>query len=199
MATYELNLPLDPAKVSELRIGDQVRLTGVLVTGRDTAHKFMIEHRPEFLRELLKGTFIYHCGPIVRKVEPSDSAPAGWEIVAAGPTTSIREEPYQGAVIKEYGLAGAIGKGGMGEKTLSALAQEPAVYLHAPGGCATVLARSVQRVLAVHKLEEFGSPEAFWVLDVKDFPAVVTMDSAGGSLHKLVKEKSLNRLKDLLA
>lgn len=198
MATHKLTLPLTPDQVRELRIGDQVKLSGVLLTGRDVAHKYMIEQRPDFLRELLQGTFIYHCGPIVRQVPLSETAPVGWEIVAAGPTTSIREEPYQGEVIKEYGLAGAIGKGGMGPGTLAALQDQGAVYLHAPGGCATVLARAVKRVLAVHKLEEFGSPEAFWVLEVEDFPATVTMDSTGGSLHKEVFAASQSRLKDLL-
>ena len=198
MAVHELQLPLDEARIRSLRSGDQVFLTGRLVTGRDVAHKYMIEHRPDFLRDLLRGTFIYHLGPIVKPVPVSEDAPVGWEIVAAGPTTSIREEPYQAEVIREFGLAGAIGKGGMGPSTLAGLREHGAVYLHAPGGCATVLARAIRKVIAVHKLEEFGSPEAFWVLDVVRFPAVVTMDSVGGSLHRLVLEASESRLKGLL-
>ena len=198
MATHELQLPLTEEKIRALRSGDQVYLTGVLVSGRDVAHKYMIEHRPDFLRDLLRGTFIYHLGPIVEQVPIDDDAPVGWRIVAAGPTTSIREEPYQADVIGEYGLAGAIGKGGMGPRTLAGLREHGAVYLHAPGGCATVLARAIRRVLDVHKLEEFGSPEAFWVLEVDRFPAVVTMDSVGGSLHELVLEASESKLKTLL-
>jgi len=198
MATHELQLPLTEEQTRSLRSGDQVFLTGRLITGRDVAHKYMVEHRPDFLRDLMKGTFIYHLGPIVKQVPVSDAAPVGWEVVAAGPTTSIREEPYQADVIGEYGLAGAIGKGGMGPKTLAGLAEHGAVYLHAPGGCATVLARAIKKVVDVHKLEEFGSPEAFWVLEVERFPAVVTMDSIGGSLHRLVLEASESRLKGLL-
>jgi len=198
MATHELQLPMTESRVRDLRSGDRVFLTGTLVTGRDVAHKYMMEHRPDFLRDLLKGTFIYHLGPIVEKIPVSDDAPAGWRVVAAGPTTSIREEPYQAGVIAEYGLAGAIGKGGMGPKTLAGLREHGAVYLHAPGGCATVLARAIKRVKAVHKLEEFGSPEAFWVLEVERFPAVVTMDSTGGSLHQLVLESSERKLKQML-
>jgi len=198
MTTHELQLPLNETQVRALRSGDQVLLTGRLVTGRDTAHKYMVEHRPDFLRELLRGTFIYHLGPILKRVPVSDDAPIGWDVVAAGPTTSIREEPYQADVIAEYGLAGAIGKGGMGPKTLAGLQEHGAVYLHAPGGCATVLARAIKRVLAVHMLEEFGSPEAFWVLEVERFPAVVTMDSVGGSLHRLVLDASESKLNELL-
>ncbi len=198
MATYELQLPLTEEQVRCLRSGDQVFLTGRLVTGRDVAHKYMVEHRPDFLRDLLKGTFIYHLGPIVKQVPVAEDAPVGWKIVTAGPTTSIREEPYQATVIAEYGLAGAIGKGGMGPKTLAGLQDHGAVYLHAPGGCATVMARAIRRVVEVHKLEEFGSPEAFWVLEVERFPAVVTMDSMGGSLHQLVLEASEGKLKEML-
>ena len=197
MANYNLELPLTSSDVAKLKIGDQVSLSGTIVTGRDAAHKFMVEESPEFLHELLRGTFIYHCGPIVKQVPVTDQAPVGFEIVAAGPTTSIREEPYQAKVVEHYKLAGAIGKGGMGAKTLAGLSGR-GVYLHAPGGCATVLANSITRVLDVHKLEEFGSPEAFWVLEVKDFPAVVTMDSHEKSLHSLVMDSSTDKLNQLL-
>ncbi|MBM4372328.1 MAG: fumarate hydratase C-terminal domain-containing protein [Deltaproteobacteria bacterium] len=198
MATHELQLPLSEDQVRALRSGDQVFLSGTLVSGRDVAHKYLVEQRPDDLRELLRGTFIYHLGPILRRVPVTAEAPIGWQVVAAGPTTSVREEPYQADVIREYRLAGAIGKGGMGPKTLKALQECGAVYLHAPGGCATVLARAIRRVLEVYRLEEFGSPEAFWVLEVERFPAVVTMDSAGGSLHRLVLEESEGRLKALI-
>jgi fumarate hydratase class I len=121
-----------------------------------------------------------------------------WEFVAAGPTTSIREEPYQGTVIQEYGLRGVIGKGGMGPQTLKALEANGAVYLHAIGGLATLIAESVVKVHTVFKLEEFGVPEAMWVIDVRDFPAVVTMDSHGGSLHEKIFRHSDNIRKKLL-
>jgi len=184
METKRIDLPVDRKIVADLRVGDEVRLFGKIVTGRDAAHKFLVEQKPDFVRDFLKGTFIYHCGPVMR------ATPSGWEVVAAGPTTSIREEPYQAAVLEEYGLAGAIGKGGMGDKTLAGLVKTGTVYLHAVGGVATLLAQRMKRVVGVHMLEELGAPEAFWIIEVEDFPALVTMDSTGASLHKTIREKS---------
>jgi fumarate hydratase subunit beta len=162
-----------------------VRLFGQIVTGRDAAHKFLVEETcPAHIRTLLRDSIIYHCGPVVKQVGEQ------WTVVAAGPTTSIREEPYQAQVIADYGLAGAMGKGGMGPKTLAGLVASGAVYLHAVGGVASLLAERIKSVTAVHMLEEFGAPEAFWVLEVEDFPALVTMDSHGGSIHATIKEQS---------
>lgn len=187
-----LNLPADEAAVRALRIGDQVLLSGTIVTARDVAHKYMVESSPEWLEPLLGGSVIYHCGPVVARRGDR------WEIVAAGPTTSIREEPYEDKVIERYGVRGVIGKGGMGPKTLAALRAHGAVYLHAVGGAATLIAESIREVVDVHKLDEFGTPEAFWVLRVVDFPVVVTMDSHGGSLHEQVLEASNERRRELL-
>ena len=114
------------------------------------------------------------------------------------PISSIREEPYQGTVIQRFNLRGAIGKGGMGQGTLDALNKNGAVYLHAVGGAAAVLAESIVEVVDVHMLEEFGAPEAFWVLRVEDFPAVVTMDSHGKSIHDEVQQKAEKKLKTIL-
>ncbi len=182
--TIELRLPLDEAGVRALRAGDVVSISGVMVTGRDAAHTFLLaEDRPEY-RRLLEGRLIYHCGPVVRKRE------GGWDFVSAGPTTSIREEPFQAEVIARYGLRGVVGKGGMGPKTLAACQQHGAVYLHAIGGAGAAIASSVRRVLDVHMLEEFGVPEALWVIEVEGFPAIVTMDSHGTSLHAEVATRS---------
>ncbi len=136
---------------------------------------------------------IYHCGPVVRQHE-DDS----YEFVAAGPTTSIREEPYQADVIGQYGLRGVIGKGGMGKKTLDGLSEHGALYLHAVGGAAQVLARAVKRVEQVFMLEEFGVPEALWVIEVEEFPVMVTMDSHGNSLHEEIEKKSQAEFERLL-
>ncbi len=179
-----LQLPVSEEQIRKLKIGDEVSLTGTMVTGRDAAHVWMIDEKPEEVRELLNGTVIYHCGPVVSKKDGK------WTFVAAGPTTSIREEPYQGDIMKEYGLRAVMGKGGMGEKTLAALKEHGGVYLHAVGGAATIQAQSVKNVQDVIKLEEFGVPEAMWVIDVEDFRAVVTMDSHGNSIHKTIKDAS---------
>ena len=128
----------------------------------------------------------------------SHDAEGRWHFNAAGPTTSIREEPYEAYVIEHFGLRAVIGKGGMGPKTLAACQEHGAVYLHAVGGAATLIASSVKEVLTVFKREEFGVPEAFWVIRVEGFPAVVTMDSHGQSLHEKMLAASAPRLAALI-
>ncbi len=180
----ELNLPVSEQEIRALKVGDEVSINGVMVTGRDTAHTWMIREKPHEVRPFLKDSIIYHCGPVVKQ-EGNE-----YSFVAAGPTTSIREEPYQGDIIREYGVRGVIGKGGMGAKTLQALKENGAVYFHAVGGAATLLAKRVKKVQSVFKLEEFGVPEAMWVIEVRDFRAVVTMDSHGQSLHAKIEAAS---------
>ncbi len=189
----ELKLPVDETTIRELTVGTYLELTGRMITGRDTAHTWLLEKFQDNVAPRLKGTVIYHCGPVVNQ-KPDGT----YEFVAAGPTTSIREEPYQADVIAQYGLRGVIGKGGMGPKTLDGLGRSGAVYLHAIGGAAQVLASAVKRVEEVFMLEEFGVPEALWVIDVEKFPVVVTMDSHGGSLHFEVEKDSQQRLEQML-
>lgn len=185
--------PAEPKSIRNLRIGDRVSISGIIVTGRDEAHKYLIANKDDNIANLLKDSFIYHCGPIVRKSGKE------YEIVSCGPTTSIREEPYQAKIIKDYGVKGIIGKGGMGVKTLEALKECGAVYLQATGGAAALLAKSIDKVIGVHFLDEFGVPEAMWVLSVKDFPAIVTMDSHGGSLHEKVYDESFKNYKRIMS
>jgi len=203
----KLTIPIPDQDIRDLKVGDPVTLTGVMITGRDAVHKWMIDtfirktRQPEgddqavyeAIKPLLDGGVIYHCGPVVSGLASGD-----YKFVAAGPTTSIREEPYQGEVMAHFNLKGVIGKGGMGPKTLKACEEIPGAYFHAVGGAATLIAQSVKKVLGVHKLE-FGVPEAIWVLEVEDFPVVVTMDSHGGSLHQEIEEKSKQALEKLLA
>lgn len=201
---HKLTVPISADEIRSLHVGDTVSLDGVIVTGRDAAHKFMIERfirnpvAPEDaelyaeLKRLLDGGVIYHCGPVVKKHDDGS-----WSFVAAGPTTSIREEVYQPEVIEHFNLKGVIGKGGMGPNTLKACQDHAAVYLHAIGGAATLIAQSVKEVMTVHKME-FGVPEAMWVIRVDDFPVVVTMDSHGQSIHEAVKKESEAKLAALL-
>jgi hydro-lyases, Fe-S type, tartrate/fumarate subfamily, beta region len=179
--------------IRKLVVGDAVELTGRMITGRDAAHKWLVESFREEVADYLKGTMIYQCGPVVRK-NPDGS----YDFVAAGPTTSIREEPYEADVICRYGLRGVIGKGGMGPKTAEGLKRCGAVYLHAVGGAAQVLAHAVKKVERVFMLEEFGVPEAMWVIHVEKFPVMVTMDSHGRSLHTEVEAASRAKLQELL-
>jgi fumarate hydratase class I len=186
-----IQLPTDDSTIRSLTVGDRVSITGTMLTGRDAAHKYWIEGGGDEIKDVLRDGMIYHCGPVVKKENNT------WSFVAAGPTTSIREEPYEAAIIKRFGVRGIIGKGGMGPKTLEACREHGCVYLSAVGGLATILARRVTRVCDVHKLEEFGVPEAIWVIEVENFPAVVTMDSHGESLHDRVERESRERLADL--
>jgi fumarate hydratase class I len=189
----QLNLPCDEAAVRALRVGDTAMLSGRIITARDTAHHWLVGGFREEVAPFLAGSIIYHCGPVVRK-NPDGT----YTFVAAGPTTSAREEPFQADVIGRYGVRGVIGKGGMFDKTRQGLVEHGAVYLHAVGGTAQTLARAVVRVDRVFKLEEFGVPEAMWVIEVEDFPTVVTMDAHGGSLHETIAQASGGILHRLL-
>ncbi|MFQ5420426.1 MAG: FumA C-terminus/TtdB family hydratase beta subunit [Anaerolineae bacterium] len=199
-----LTLPIPDDEIRSLKAGDTVYLNGVMMTGRDAAHKFMIEHfirnkvKPEDealheeLKQLLDGGVIYHCGPVVKFHDDGS-----YSFVAAGPTTSIREEVYQREVINHFNLKGVIGKGGMGPNTLKACQEQPAVYFHAVGGAASLIAQAVKEVVGVNKME-FGVPEAMWIIRVEDFPAVVTMDSHGGSIHEQVAAASQTKFAELI-
>src|SRR5512136_144476 len=202
-----VNIPISDEVIRSLKVGDPVALSGVMITGRDAAHKWMIDTfikktRPaqgddlevyEALKPILNGGIIYHCGPVVSGLDNKQ-----YKFVAAGPTTSIREEPYQADVMKHFNLKGVIGKGGMGAKTLKGCEETPGVYFHAIGGAASLIAQTVTKVRGVYKLD-FGVPEAMWVTEVKDFPVVVTMDSHGGSLHASIEAHSKAVLQELLA
>ena len=175
----QLDAPFSEDKIRRLKVRDEVAITGVVFTGRDAVHKYLHEggELPPEVR--LRDGILYHCGPVVIQDENGQ-----WRVTAAGPTTSIREEPYQADIIRKFGLRGVIGKGGMGDRTLTACREFGCVYLHAVGGAAQVLAECVKSVRGVYLMEEFGAPEAIWELEVENLPAVVTMDSHGSSLHQ---------------
>lgn len=188
-----LTTPFSEEKIRALKVGDEVSISGVLFTGRDAVHKYLHDGGVLPPGVNLRNGIIYHCGPVVIK-----DAAGAWKCVAAGPTTSAREEPYQGQIIRDFGLRAVIGKGGMGERTLAACKDSGCVYLHAIGGAAQVLGECITKVRNVYFMEQFGAPEAIWEFEVKDFPAVVTMDSHGGSLHKEVFATSEAALAKLL-
>ncbi len=183
-----LRPPLTEAQVRALKVGDVVLLEGEMFTGRDSVHSYLMKNPPPFD---LRGAVLYHCGPVMLK-----QADGRWITKAAGPTTSIREEPYQHEVIRRYGLRAVIGKGGMGAKTLAALGECGAVYLHAIGGAAQVYARAIEEVTGVELLD-FGIPEAMWRLKVRGFLTIVTMDAHGRSLHADVEKTTLETLSAL--
>jgi fumarate hydratase class I len=173
-----LTPPLTEAQMRALKVGDVVLINGEMYTGRDNVHAYLMKNAPPVN---LNGSVLYHCGPVMLKQGDS------WMIKAAGPTTSSREEPYQADIIKKYGIRAVMGKGGMGAKTLAALKECGAVYLNAIGGAAQFYARTIEKVLGV-ELMEFGIPEAMWHIRVNNFPAIVTMDAHGNSLHAGVEK-----------
>jgi fumarate hydratase subunit beta len=203
----KLTIPIDDETIRSLKVGDAVLLSGIMITGRDAVHKWIADtfikknRQPteddlivyQAIKPILNGGLIYHCGPVVAGLDTGQ-----YRFVAAGPTTSIREEPYQGDVMRHFNLKGAIGKGGMAEKTLKACQEVPGVYFHAIGGAASLIAESVKKVHGVHKLE-FGVPEAIWIIEVQDFPSVVTMDANGNSLHEVIRQRSRHVLEDLIS
>ncbi|RME06259.1 MAG: fumarate hydrolyase [Anaerolineae bacterium] len=202
----QLTIPIPDDEIRALKVGESVALNGIMLTGRDAVHKWMIEtfikktRQPqgddlevyEAIKKILNGGVLYHCGPVVSGLETGE-----YRFVAAGPTSSIREEPYQGDVMRHFNIKGVIGKGGMGAKTLAACQEVPGVYFHAVGGAASLIAQAVKKVHGVYKLD-FGVPEAMWVIEVENFPVVVTMDAHGNSLHAEVEAKSRERLNALL-
>jgi fumarate hydratase, class I len=183
-----LSTPMHEDDIRSLKVGDIVLLSGMMYTGRDALHAYLIDNDAPIN---LSGAAIYHCGPVMLKKDDE------WIVNAAGPTTSMREEPYQGDVIAKFGLRAVIGKGGMGKRTLAALKEHGAVYLNAIGGAAQFYVKCIEEVSGVDFLEKFGIPEAMWHFKVHDFPAIVTMDAHGNSLHADVEEASAVELKEL--
>jgi tartrate/fumarate subfamily iron-sulfur-dependent hydro-lyase beta chain len=191
--TRVLNLPLSAEVSRSLRAGDIVSLNGLIVTGRDKVHKYLVEKKPAKadIPFDLTGAVIYHCGPVINKSE------GVYRVIAAGPTTSMRVEMYEPTLIREYGIRGIIGKGGMGPSTLEALKETGSVYFHAVGGAAVYLADRIKRALDVWKLDEFGPTEAMWLFEIEDFPAIVTMDSEGNDIHRDIEEASSGKWSEM--
>ncbi len=185
-----LKAPFSEEMMRELQAGDQVWLSGNLFTARDAVHQRLAagELPPVDLHEAV----IYHCGPVVVK-----TGEGSWQVTAAGPTTSNREEPYMAQLIERFSLRLIIGKGGMGRQTMEACRMVGCVYLQAVGGAARVLAKTVRQV-GTPRWTEAGLPEAIWPLTVENFPAIVTIDCHGRNLHELVKKRSQVKLRQLL-
>lgn len=177
-----LQTPLQPADLRKLKLGSIVYLSGKIYTARDQVHKYLAEGHPPPVD--LKGQAIYHSGPIAVRKDGK------WEFWSFGPTTSIRQEPYTEYLIKKLGVKVIIGKGGMGDKTAAACRDYGAVYLHTIGGGGVVLANCVKEIYGVH-LKQFGLPEALWEVRVEYFPAIVTIDAHGQSLHTEILANSL--------
>jgi tartrate/fumarate subfamily iron-sulfur-dependent hydro-lyase beta chain len=194
LETKTITLPMTIETVLSLKAGDTVLINGRIITGRDKLHKYLFNEKPskDEMPFDIEGAVLYHCGPIVKKTSK------GFMFIAGGPTTSMRVEMYEHRIISEYGLKGIMGKGGMGKQTMNALKEHGCVYLNTIGGAAVYLADKVKSVAGVWKLEEFGMTEAMWILDVKDFPAIVTMDAHGRNLHEEIDTNSFREFNKLI-
>src|SRR3989440_5269677 len=140
LGMIELSTPVAEATIRSLKVGDQVSINGTLFTGRDAVHKYLHQGGSLPTGVNLQGGILYHCGPVVIKDEQGN-----WKCVAAGPTTSIREEPYQWQGIRDFGLRGVIGKGGMGEETVEGGKQHGRGYLRPRGRAAEGPAERLKR------------------------------------------------------
>lgn len=191
-SAVRINTPLKKKDMQNLRIGDTVLISGRIVTGMDRIHKFLFKEKTsvEDIPFNLNGSVLYHCGPIINKTAE------GYKFIAGGPSTSARFEMYTPWIINEYGIKAIIGKGGMDKKTRDALMENSGIYLLAISA-AVFIADRVKKVVDGWKAEEFGIPDAMWLLEVEDFPAIVTMDAHGNSLHDEIEKISLENFKRL--
>lgn len=182
-------MPLSEEKISKLKIGDKIELSGTIFTARDKAHLYLL--KSDELKEKLRDGIIYHCGPIVKKELFS------YKIISAGPTTSERLSLYAPEIIKKYKIKAIIGKGGMDKKTLQAMKKYGCVYLAAIGGAGALIASTIKKVKNIYK-EEFGMPEAIYELEIENMPLIVAMDAKGNSVYEGVLESSEKIYKKLL-
>ena len=190
-----LSYPFSEKAIRALKAGEAVSITGRIYTGRDKFHKFFADGGK--LPVDFRDGALYHCGPVVIKEDLSRKTEDGWLVVAAGPTTSVRENPYEPDFIAKSGVRIIIGKGGMDANTLAAMKKHGCVYVQAVGGGGAIYADAVKNVAGVSMLDEFGAAEAIWHLDVVDFRGVVAMDAYGCSLFDTVREKSQKLLAKL--
>jgi len=189
-----LHTPLTEEDIRGLHVGDTIYISGKMFTARDEAHRLMLKRyvNGEEIPFDPSKMALFHCGPVVKKED------AGWRVISAGPTTSIRMELFEGQFLTAFGTKMVIGKGGMGDKTLAVLRKSGAVYAHYPGGVGALAAQAITRVTDVYWLDELGIPEAVWILDIELFgPLTITMDSHGKSLYRDLEEsikKNLERI-----
>lgn len=190
MTDFRLRVPEDNNRVTEIRAGDVLFVTGDIVIARDQAHKKLLEP-DKFIQEVV-GLPIFHCGPIARKKGEE------WTIVAGGPTTSTRMDALTPPILEKYKTRIIIGKGGLGEVGKKGLANFGAVYSEFTGGASAL---AVSKIVKVKKrlLEELGPTELVWIWEVKDFgPLLVTQDHQGNDIKKIVTNQAVAKLDTLV-
>ena len=178
-----LTLPLNERDVKKLKMGQVLSVSGPMVTGRDELHIRALERVKEGgeIPKALTGATLYHCGPIMQKVD------GGWVVLAAGPTTSARMNKLEPEFIRKFRIRAIIGKGGMSAEVAQAMKDVGCVYLAATGGTAVTLADEL-RCVGV-EWEDLGMAEAMWLFEANNFgPLVVAIDAKGNSIYDKVAE-----------
>ena len=179
MATLKFKTPISEAEIRKVKVGDIIYISGTAITARDEAHIRAIEYleKGKKLPVEFKEGVVYHCGPLMRTKD------GGWEVLAAGPTTSMRMDSLEATFIEKLRPSVLIGKGGMGKKTAEAAKNFGVIYCDFTGGAAVLAAKAVEKVEGVEWLD-LGMPEALWIFKIHEFgPLVVTIDCTGKNLH----------------
>ncbi len=176
----KISPPLTDDVIMKLKAGNRVLITGVIYTGRDMAHKYIVEghQKGEKLPFDLKGQILYYTGPT-----PS---PPGRPIGSAGPTTSYRMDKFTPYLL-ELGLKGMIGKGPRGQDVKDAIKKHKAIYFAAIGGAGALISKAIRKAELI-AYPDLGT-EAVMRLEVEDFPAVVVNDVYGGDLYMMGVEQ----------
>lgn len=181
-----ITTPLTEEKSKRLKAGDTVLLSGIIYTGRDAAHKRLIEllDKGEELPLSIKDEIIYYVGP--------SPAKPGQVIGSAGPTTSYRMDPYAPRLL-DLGLRGMIGKGARSEEVIDAIKRNKGVYFGAIGGAAALIGKSIIKSEII-AYEDLGA-EAIRKIEVVDMPLVVIIDSEGTNLYEIGQKEYLDSQK----
>jgi L(+)-tartrate dehydratase beta subunit len=188
MAHYDIKMPCREESIRQLKIGDTVTLKGWLHGIRDATQIHMFD-RDRQTKFDLTGHAVIHTAPNVRKVDPSESCPAGYEIVCVGTTTSMRMERFTQPLMEREGVRIIIGKGGLGEGSRDAFEKHGGVYLAIVGGTAALETTWIEQITEVD-MDDLN-PESLWKFKLKDFgPLLVAMDSHRGSMYDEVQATS---------
>lgn len=197
MAHYDLHLPIDDSQVRRLRVNDTVTLQRTLYGIRDATLIHMFD-RGRTTRFDLRGHAVIHTAPNVRRVEKSAEYPAGYAPLCVGTTTSARMERFTRPLLEQYGVHLIIGKGGMGEDSLTAFRDLGGAYLAIVGGAAALETTWIEAIEDVD-LDDLN-PESLWRFRIRDFgPLLVAMDSHGGSVYRQVRDDAAARRERALA
>ena len=197
MAHHELTMPVTEAQVRALHVNDTVMLQSTLFGIRDATQIHLFD-RGRTTRFDLHGHAVIHTAPNVRKVEPSDAFPAGYQPICIGTTTSDRMERFTRPLMTANGVRLIVGKGGLREASAEAFKEIGGAYLAIVGGTAALETTWIEQIEDVD-LDDLN-PESLWKFRIRNFgPLLVAMDSHGGSLYSVVRDDAQARRAQVLA